>query len=225
MQQDLYDALIRLALKPGQDFEFATKHDKIMRARGPGVRKLVARRFWVNKTHNLHVSLIPNDNGVVDTALISTADEIKRPGFWHVILDASGRPVAEHPLTWSARKINPSDPPEPASGNDSDQPPSGTQAVNTIVETTGELTRLLVSWLEAYTLVNDDDIAIILEILSVHAESPREVRLEIKSRAIAQRFHDELLCFEDDVSGIPDAIEQASALRARIARLLKEFPV
>ena len=212
----LYDALIRLELKPQEEFEFNKETDSLMRVRGRGVRKLVARRFWVGN-RRIHVSMIPNNDGVVETALVSLADGIKRPGFWHVILDASGRPVAEHPLTWTSEKVERSEAPH--------HPPSGDQAEESIVETTGELARLLVSWLIGYDRVNDDDSAKLLEILGAHLESPRDIRITITERRLAQRFHDEVLCFEDDANGIPNASDQASALRERIALLLKSLPV
>lgn len=217
----LYDDLIRLGLKPGQEFEFQHKTDTLMRIRNTGVRKLVDKRFYVTK-RNLHVSMIPDELGVVDTALISAADDRKRPGFWHVILDATGRPVAEHPLTYSTRKVKPTAMP---TGNESDHPPSGKGAVLPEVPTTGDLTRMLVSWLVGQDRINDGDSAILLEILSVHADSPRNVKLEVKTRSIAQRLHDELVCFEEDAVGIADAVEQAAKLRAKLFPAIKEFPV
>jgi hypothetical protein len=90
------------------------------------------------------------------------------------------------------------------------------------VETTGDLARLLVSWLVSQDRINDDESAQILEILSVHALSPREINLPIKTARIAQRLHDELTCFIDDVSGIPDAPVQAASLRENLALLLKD---
>jgi len=217
----LYDNLIRLGLKPGVEFEFLKETDTLMRVRNTGVRKLVDKRFWIVK-RNLRVSMIPNDMGVVDTALVTLATEGQRPGFWHVILDTTGRPVAEHPLTYSTRKLKPS---ELETGKESDQPPMRDQTVLPTVETTGEFTRILVSWLMAFDRINDDDSAVLLEILSVHADSPREVKLEVKTRSIAQRLHDELVCFEDDAVGIADAVEQSSTLREKLFPAIKEFPV
>lgn len=211
MPGQLYDHLVRLGLKPDRDFEFAKDTDSLMRVHERGVRKLVSKRYHI-RTRKLHVSMIPETNGVVSTALISMASGAKRPGFWYVVLDATGRPVAEYPLTYSKMEMKP----------DTDQPPSGSEAVTSAVETTGDLARMLVSWLVGYDRVNDDDSAAILEILSVHALSPREVTIEFKTRSIAQRLHDELVCFEDDVTGIKDAAVQAATLRGKIALLLNE---
>jgi hypothetical protein len=217
----LYDELVRIGLQSGADFEYNQQTDSLMRVRSKGVRKLVAKRYWVNR-RRLHVSMIPDDNGVVETALVSLATERKRPGFWHVILDTTGRPVAEHPLTWSSRKIKP----EPlVSGNDSDHPPSLQAGKGAEVETTGELARMMTSWMVADDRVNDDESAAILEILSVHADSPRNVKLPLRTRRIAQRLHDEVLCFVDDAGGIPDAVDQATKLHEKIALLLTEYPV
>lgn len=217
----LYDSLVRFGLKPGKDFEFNSESDSLMRVRDAGVRRLVERRYWVHQ-RGIHISMIPDDQGVVSTALASMATDLKRPGFWRVVLDATGRPVAEHPLTYSTRKFDP----EPLdAGNGTDQPPPPQAAGPPIVETTGDLARMLVSWLIGYDRVNDDDIAAILEILSVHADSPREVRLTLPTLSIAQRLHDELLCFEDDANGIPNAAEQSATLRARVFPYTKKFPV
>ena len=213
----LYDELVRLGIKPRIEFEYNLPTDSLMRVRDTGIHKLVKKRFWVVK-RGLHISMIPDSTGVVDTALASLATGVKRPGFWHVVMDASGRPIAEHPLKYTIRQVEP----DPEFGKKSDHPPSGSGAV---VETTGELTRVLVSWLVGTDRVNDDDIAVILEILSLHAESPRDVTLTLASKSIAQRLHDELLCFEDDVKGLPDFVAQAAKLRAEVSRVLTEFPV
>jgi hypothetical protein len=217
----LYDELVRLGLQSGADFEYNQQTDSLMRVRSKGVRKLVAKRYWI-KRRGLHISMIPDDNGVVETALVSLATVRKQPGFWHVILDTTGRPVAEHPLTWSSRKIKP----EPlVDGNESDHPPSPQAGEGGEVETTGELARMITSWMVGYDRVNDDESAAVLEILSVHADSPRKVKLPLSTRRIAQRLHDEVLCFVDDVSGLTDAAEQATKLHEKIVLLLTEFPV
>jgi hypothetical protein len=213
----LYDNLIRLGLKPDRDFKFLKETDSLMMVREPGVRKLVAKRFWIN-TRGLHVSMIPNDNGIVESALVSAAEGHKRPGFWHVILDRTGRPVAEHPLTYSRHIIEPS--------IDTDQPPTTHQADDApYVETTGQLARMLISWLVGYDQVNDDDSAKLLEILSLHTESPRAIKLELPNQRIAQRLYDELTCFIDDARGIDDAIEQATTLQENISSQITDFPV
>jgi len=211
----LYDELVRLRLKPGVDFEFNLETDSLMRVHKYGVAKLVNQRFWVAK-RGLHISMIPDDRGVVIAALASLAAGAKRPGFWQVVLDASGRPVAEHPLKWTTRTV------APDAGSQTDQPPTLGADEPPVVETTGAMTRMLVSWMIGFDRVNDDASAAVLEILSVHAESPREVTLPIKTRGIAQRLHDEVICFIDDAVGIPDAVEQASKLAARVALLLTE---
>lgn len=213
---ELYDTLIRFGLDPANDFEFNKEDDSLMRVRKEGVRKLVKKHYFI-KMRNLHVSMIPNDNGVVETALVSLAAGVKQPGVWHVILDSTGRPVAEHPLTYSNRNMEAH---EPDAGKNSDHSAAGNQAVKHELITTGDLARTLVSWLVGYDRVNDDDSAKILEILSVHALSPRTITIEIKTRNIAQRLHDELLCLEDDVAGIPEVADQAASLREKVALLL-----
>jgi hypothetical protein len=217
----LYDTLLRFGLRPGKDFEFNEQTDSLMRVVGPGVKLLVMRRFWVTR-RNLHVTLVPSADGVVRTALVQAADGIRRTGFWQVILDAQGRPVAEHPLTWSPRKLKPA--PMPV-GKRSDQTPSTQAESLPTIETTGDLCRMMVSWLVAYNRLNDDGIARVLQILSVHALSPREVILEIKTRADAERLMHELTFFAEDAGSIIGASVQAERLSERIARLLKEFPV
>jgi hypothetical protein len=204
----LYDNLVRLGLKPDRDFEFSKKSDSLMKVHETGVRKLVDKRFLI-KTRELHVSMIPSSNGVIETALITAAERNKPAGFWYVILDESGRPVAEHPLVYTTREIEPQEALE-------HHPPSGNQAVNA----TGDLVRMLISWLISQDRINDDDITAILEILSSYVESPREITIELKSRQLAQRFHDELLCFEDDIADIKQAAVQAASLREEVALLL-----
>lgn len=213
----LYDTLIRFGLKPGKEFEFNQKANHLMRVKGPGVRKLIEQHYLI-KLRKIHLSLLPDDNGVVNTALVSVADQKNPPGVWHVILDRTGKPVAEHPLTYSKRKFEPTEP------DDVTTTPTASQAVapgTLIVHTTADLARMLISWLVCYDRINDDEIAKILKILSVHVLSPREISITLENRNMAQRMHDELLCFEDDVNGIPDAVAQASKLREEVALLLK----
>src|SRR4051794_27888523 len=217
----LYDELVRLGLKPGADFEFDRQTDSLMRASAKGVRKLVAKR-WFIRNRGLHVSMLPDGRGVVDTAFVSVATSIKRPGFWYIVLDTTGRPVAEQSLTWSNREVSPE---PPADGKESDHPPSLQAGQPAEVETTGELTRMMVSWLMAYDRVNDDASAAVLEILSVHADSPREVKLLVNTRDIAQRLHDEVICFADDVRDFVVVADQADKLIERVALLLREYPV
>lgn len=222
--QPIYDALIRIGLKPHKDFNFIRSTDSLMQANASGIAKLVQRHFMI-KQKGLHVSMLPNPDGIVETALITAADEIKRPGFWHIILDYTGRPVAEHPLTYSKRAIEPHKPAE-----NQHQPPSGPQAAllrpkHPEVETHGDLARQMVSWFIYQDRVNDDDSAKVLEILSNHLDSPREILLPLPTQQIAQRLHDELICFEDDESSNQEVAVQAATLRRRIALLLKSYPV
>jgi hypothetical protein len=203
--------MISYKLIPGEEFEFNEVSDSLMRIKGKGVRKLVDHRWSLNK-HQIHASLIPDRVGVVQTAIVTLATDERRPGFWYVVLDSTGRPVAEYPLTYSRREVEPE--------LFDDTPPAvGSEAVTRTVETTGDLCRILLSWFVSQDRVNDDDSAAILEKLSVHALSPLEVRITIKSRRMAQRFYDELLCFEDDVNGIPGAVGQSTELRESLSRL------
>jgi hypothetical protein len=221
LPRPIYDHLVRLGLRPGRDFGYVKPSDSQMIVRDKGVRKLVDKHYLI-KTRGLHVSLLPDDTGVVNTALVSAAEGYKRPGFWYIVLDVTGRPVAEYPLTYSKQVIEPHEP------GSIIQPPSGWQAVkptDATVETTGDLARLLVSWFVGYDRVNDDESAKLLEILSIHAESPREITLVLNESRLAQRLHDELLCFEDDVKEIPGATVQSTALREELTRLLKTYPV
>lgn len=216
--QPIHDALMRLGLKPHKDFHFVRPSDSLMQLNASGIQKLVKMHFRV-KPRNLHVSMLPNDDGIVETALVTAADKYKRPGFWYIIIDGSGRPVAEHPLTYTRQIL---DTHESTSPLDSLHPPSGQKADKPMhwrVESHGDLARALVSWLVGYDRVNDDASTKVLEILSNYLESRREIILELVNKDIAQRLHDEIICYEDDISTNDVTAVQAADLRERIALL------
>jgi len=230
----LYDILRELGLVFHTDFDAKTIRDRSMRVMSKrGLRVIVERRDLSILT-KLHVSLVSDPVGTVIAAVVSLAGADQMVGFFQVLLDHEGRPVAERPLTFSgdlARKrtkpgIVPNGANEPKSKPKArPYAPPRTRAPGGVlwVKASALLCRAVAAWLVEQDRVNDDEVAGVLEVLSVHEDSSGSVLLSFDAPEVAGRLALELMIYESDAPDGDSMTQSITRLGSRIARALADF--